>query len=194
MVNTKERILAVTAELLGRYGYTGTGLKQIVEQANAPFGSLYHFFPRGKEQLAEQVIHRSGRMYRELWETVFAAAPDPAAAMGHFFVGAAEVLRHTDYADACPIATVALEVASSSEPLRRATAEVFESWIRSVTARLVDAGATKAEARELAIFAIAALEGAFVLSRAMRTTEPVDIAGATVVARVRAVLLPLADA
>jgi len=95
----------------------------------------HHFFPRGKEQLAEQVIHRSGRMYLELWETVFDAAPDPAVGMRDFFVGAAEVLRQTDYADACPIATVALEVASSSEPLRRATAEVFESWIGSVSSR-----------------------------------------------------------
>jgi len=184
----------VTAELLRRYGYTGTGLKQIVEHASAPFGSLYHFFPRGKEQLAEEVIHRAGRMYLELWEAVFDAAPDPASAMSSFFVGAAEVLRHTDYADACPIATVALEVASSSEPLRRATAEVFESWISSVTARLVDAGATRADARQLAIFAIAALEGAFVLSRAMRTTEPVDVARVAVVARVRAVLVPVSEA
>ena len=38
--NTKERILGVTAELFRQYGYTGTGLKQIVANANAPFGSL----------------------------------------------------------------------------------------------------------------------------------------------------------
>ena len=45
------------------------------------------------------------------------------------FYGAAEVLRETDYADACPIETLALEVASTNEPLRIATAEVFESWL-----------------------------------------------------------------
>jgi len=188
VVSTKDRILDVTAELFRRYGYTGTGLKQIVDSASAPYGSLYHFFPRGKEQLAEEAIRCSGRMYLEMWEAIFDAAPDAASGMNDFFVGAAEVLRQTDYADACPIATVALEVASTSEPLRRATAEVFESWISGVTARLLTAGVTRTDARELAMFAISALEGAFVLSRAMRTTEPVDVAGAAVVRRVRAAL------
>jgi len=87
-------------------------------------------------------------------------------------------LQATDYADACPIETVALEVASSNEPLRQATADVFESWIDGATQRFVNAGVNSAKARELAIFLIAALEGAFVLSRAMKTTEPMDLAGA----------------
>ncbi|MFJ7592245.1 hypothetical protein ACIQZO_33745 [Streptomyces sp. NPDC097617] len=43
------------------------------------------------------------------------------------FTAAAQTLRELDFADACPIATVALEVASTHEPLRRATAEVFAS-------------------------------------------------------------------
>ncbi len=127
-------------------------------------------------------------MYLELFEAIFDAAPDPVTAVGDFFTGAAEVLRETDYADACPIATVALEVASTSEPLRQATADVFESWIVGATARLVDVGVAKRAARELAILLIAQLEGAFVLSRATRSTAPVDIAGAAATAAVRAAL------
>src|SRR5437868_10512973 len=116
--STKDRIVDASAELFRRNGYTGTGVKQIVAAAGAPFGSLYHFFPGGKEQLGEEVIRRSGRMYMELVEAIFDAAPDPVTGTGDVFSGAAEVLRQTDYADACPIATVALEVASSNEPLR----------------------------------------------------------------------------
>src|SRR5437588_9210979 len=127
--NTKERILDVTAELFRRYGYNGTGLKQIVANANAPFGSLYHFFPGGKQQLGDEVVRRSGRMYMEIVEAVFDGAPDVVTGVRDVFMGAAEVLRQTDYVDACPIATVALEVASANETLRIATADVFESWI-----------------------------------------------------------------
>lgn len=188
MASTKDRILDTTAELFRRYGYTGTGMKQIVEEANAPFGSLYHFFPGGKEQLGDEVIRRSGRMYFELFEAIYDEAPDPATGVGDFFAGAAEVLRETDYADACPIATVALEVANTSEPLRQATAEVFESWIEGATERFAEAGISGAKARELATSIIAALEGAFVLSRAIRSTEPVEIAGAAASAAVRAAL------
>ena len=102
-------------------------------EANAPFGSIYHHFPNGKAQLGEEVIRRSGQMYKELFEAIFDAAPDVATATSDFFLGAAETLRQTDYADACPIETVALEVASTNEPLRKATAAVFESWIAAGT-------------------------------------------------------------
>jgi AcrR family transcriptional regulator len=185
---TKTRILDATAELFKRYGYTGTGLKQIVADANAPFGSLYHHFPGGKQELGVEVIHRSGEMYGELVMSVFDAAPDLLTGLRDCFAGAAEVLRATDYADACPIETVALEVASSNEPLRLATAEVFESWIAAATVRFGAAGVDAAAARELAIFFISQLEGAFVLARAARTTEALDAAGRCAVTVVEAAL------
>jgi AcrR family transcriptional regulator len=186
--STKERIVDTTAELFRRYGYTGTGLKQIVAEANAPFGSIYHFFPGGKQHLGEEVIRKSGRMYQELVMAVFDAAPDVVTGTSDCFLGAAETLRQTDYADACPIATVALEVASTNEALRRATAEVFESWIAAGTERFAAAGIPEERARELTISMLALLEGAFVFSRAMRSTEPLEIAGATATAAVQAAL------
>jgi AcrR family transcriptional regulator len=185
---TKARILDTTAELFMRYGYTGTGLKQIVAEANAPFGSLYHHFPGGKQELGVEVIHRSGAMYLELVLGVFDAAPDIVTGVHDCFAGAAEVLRATDYADACPIETVALEVASANEPLREATAEVFETWIEGATAKLRAAGIDDSTARELSISVIALLEGAFVLARASRTTEALDAAGKTAAAAVAAAL------
>src|SRR4051812_31571415 len=185
---TRDRILDSTAELFRRHGYTGTGLKQIVAEANAPFGSIYRHFPGGKEQLGGEVIRRSGRMYFELFELIMDNADDYVSGVGDFFAGAAMTLEATDYADACPIATVALEVASTNEPLRAATAEVFESWISGAAERGVEAGLPADRARELAIFIIAALEGAFVLCRAMRTTEPLAVAGAAATAAVREAL------
>jgi AcrR family transcriptional regulator len=177
MTATKERILDTTAELFRRYGYTGTGLKQIVTNANAPFGSVYHFFPGGKAQLGEEVIRRSGQMYMELVLSVFDAAPDPVTAVDDIFAGAAAVLRETDYVDACPIATVALEVASSNEVLRTATADVFESWIAAATRRCATAGIAEEQARILAMVIIELLEGGFVLARAARNTEALEAAG-----------------
>ncbi len=186
--NTKERIVNSSATLFRRQGYSASGVKQIVAEAEAPFSSLYHFFPRGKDQLAGEVIRSSGLAFQELVEGVFDAAPDILTGVHDCFAGAAETLRQTSYADACPIATVALEVASTNEPLRLATAEVFESWITSATERFAGAGISQASARELAIGMIAALEGAFVLSRATRTTEPLDVAGAHSAAAVGAAL------
>ncbi|MGZ4202358.1 MAG: TetR/AcrR family transcriptional regulator [Thermoleophilaceae bacterium] len=177
--DTKDRIVGAGAELFRRQGYSATGVKQIVAEAKAPFGSLYHFFPGGKEQLGAEVIRWSGGMYAQLVGAVIAPAPDILSAVDLFFAGAADTLRETDYEDACPIATVALEVASTSEPLREATAEVFESWIVGLAAPFEAAGLPPDTSRELSVAMLSALEGAFVLCRAQRNTEALEVAGRT---------------
>jgi AcrR family transcriptional regulator len=182
---TKERIVERSAELFRRQGFAGTGVKQIVAEASAPFGSLYHFFPGGKEQLGEEVIRSSGAIYGQLLDAFFRPGEDPVAATRDFFAAAAVSVRESDYADACPIATVALEVSSTSEPMRQACADVFESWVDAATGRFVQAGLTRKRSRELAFSLIAALEGAFVLSRALRSTEPIDVAGASMATEMR---------
>jgi len=178
-VPTKQRILYASAELFRRRGYAGTGLKQISQASHAPFGSLYHHFPGGKEELGEDVIRQAGEFFRVLVESVFEGETDLPTGVRAVFDGAAETVRVTDFQDACPIAVIALEVASTNERLRVATADVFESWITSATARFTAAGFPKRRARELALALIAALEGAFVLARALRDTTALTVAGRT---------------
>ena len=188
-VGTRDRILFASAALMRRGGYAGTGLKQVVTEARAPFGSLYHFFPGGKEQLAEEVLRSGGAFFLALFEYIAdEAGGDPVRAVEDFFRGAGETLVATDYQDACPIATVAGEIASTNETLRIATADVFESWIAAGAARFEAAGVDAARARALALSMICALEGAFLLSRSLQSTEPMDAAGAAVAAEVRAAL------
>jgi AcrR family transcriptional regulator len=186
---TRERIVASSAELFRTQGYAATGVKQIVTAAQAPFGSLYHFFPGGKEQLGAEAIRTSGALYELLIPAVFDQAPDIVTGVRAFFAGAALHLVETDYADACPIATVALEVSSTSEVMREACAEVFEGWIEAGVTRFAGAGGLSADrARGLVIAMIAALEGAFVLARALRSPEPLAIAGEMTAERVAAAL------
>ena len=185
---TRQRIVEAGADLVRTKGYTGTGVKEIVSAAQAPFGSLYHHFPGGKEQLGEEVIRWSGAMYAQLGPLIFDAAPDVVTGIRAFFAGAAEHLEQSGWTDACPIATVALEVASTSEPLRLATADVFRSWIDGLAPRFAAAGLDEPHARELAIAMIAGLEGAFVLARAWRSTEPLTIAGDVAARAVEAAL------
>jgi AcrR family transcriptional regulator len=185
---TKERILDTSGELFRRQGYMGTGIKQIVEEAGAPFGSIYHFFPGGKEELGAETIRRSGALYGLLFVEYVGPGVDLVKGVRAFFAGAAETLVETDYADACPIATVALEISSTNEELREACADVFNLWIQGGIARFAEAGIRPKKARELVIEMLAALEGAFVLSRALRSTEPVEAAGKAAAERIKAAL------
>jgi hypothetical protein len=82
-------------------------------------------------------------------------------------------------------ATVALEVASTGEPLRKATADVFTAWIDKGTETFQRFGLSEEDSRKLTIAVITSLEGAFVLSRSLRDVEPLAVAGEAAVATAR---------
>jgi AcrR family transcriptional regulator len=182
---TRERIVYAGAELFRRQGYAGTGVKHIAAHADATLGSIYHFFPGGKDQLADEVLRTAGRFFLALYEAIAAAAPDFPSAVRDFFAGAAETLQTTGYADACPIATVAGDIASTNPLLRETTAEVFESWLAGVAEDAVEAGISAERARPLALSVLALLEGAFLLSRSLRSIEPMTACGEAAVGLVQ---------
>jgi len=186
MSTTRERIVSASTELFSRNGYAGTGIKAILAASDAPFGSLYHFFPGGKEALGAAAIRAGGTTYLRLVEEFYGAGADVVDATRQFFEGAAAMIEATDFADACPIATVALEVSSVSEPMREAAAEAFESWLAALRLRLHEAGIEPERAAELAIELFCALEGAFLLSRATRDNTPILVAGRAVTRSVEA--------
>lgn len=188
MRDTRERIVEATAALFMQQGYSGTGLKAIAQASEATTGSLYHFFPGGKAELAAATLRHAGAAYGDLVMAVFDAEPDVVRSLEACFAGAALVLEGSGYADACPIATVALEVVSSDEALRRVVQEVFADWLARAGVRLEAAGIGAARAGELATLFIAALEGGFLLCRAARDTAPMAAIGRGVVDLVRAEL------
>jgi AcrR family transcriptional regulator len=185
---TRERLVSTAADLFGRQGLSATGIKQILAGSEAQFSSLYHHFPGGKDQLAAEAIRIAGLGYQQLVEEVWDGAGGLLASVRAVFDGAALVLEATDYADACPIAIVALEVASTNEELRLATADVFASWNRALVSRFVGAGLDSSVAKELAVALVALLEGAFILSRAAKSPEPMHVAGRTATAMVASAL------
>ncbi|MGW7317767.1 TetR/AcrR family transcriptional regulator [Streptomyces sp. NPDC054865] len=186
--NTRGRIQRAATVLFRRHGYSATGLKRIAVEADAPFGSIYHFFPGGKQQLAEDMIRVSGTEYGRMVLALLESVPDPMESLVHAFEAAADDLAAADYADACPIGTVALEVASSNEVLRIATAGVFEEWVGTATRWFGRWVAEPRTAQSLAYSMVMMLEGAFMLSRAARDTEPLRVAGRSMAMLMRATI------
>ncbi len=177
--DTRDRILDATIRLMRRQGYTATGIKQIVSEGNAPLGSVYHYFPGGKEQIGIEAVERSGERIRTTIASA-ADAPDLPAAINHYFVHNAERLRDSDYQRGCPIATVALETASDIEPIRRACEAAFAGWQHTLTRVFVDAGIAESDAGPLATFVLSSYEGALTMSRALRDIQPMLTSGAAV--------------
>ncbi|MEU2281876.1 TetR/AcrR family transcriptional regulator [Streptomyces sp. NPDC013178] len=192
-LDTRARIQGAAAVLFRRHGYSATGLKRIAAEADAPFGSIYHFFPGGKQQLAEDMIRTSGTEYGRMVLALLDSVPDPVESLVHAFEAAADDLAAADYADACPIGTVALEVASSNEALRVATAEVFEEWVGTATRWFGRWVTEPRTAQSLAYSMVMMLEGAFMLSRAARDPEPLRVAGRSMATLLRTAITPAGE-
>jgi AcrR family transcriptional regulator len=174
--NSREQYLLGAARLFRRHGYNGTALKDIAAESGAPWGSLYHHFPAGKSELGAEAIRNSGAGYQRLITHVLGQATDPAAGILRFFGLAAEALEASDYADGCPVATTALDTASSNDAVRDACAAVFADWLTMITAELTPTYGDRAP--RLATAGLCLLEGAFILCRTLRSVQPMHEAGA----------------
>ncbi|GAA3045502.1 TetR/AcrR family transcriptional regulator [Streptomyces roseofulvus] len=165
---TRDRLLDATQELLEAGGYLGAGLNQVIATSGAPRGSLYFHFPGGKDQLVGESVRRAGRAIGSDLESL----ADSSTSVAEF---AEAVLRHlgerleeSGWHKGCPVATVALETASTNDPLQEACSEVYTSWETALRARL----AGHPEADDLAVTILALVEGALLLARTHRSTEP----------------------
>lgn len=187
--STRESILTAAAELMRRKGYGAVGMKDIAEASGAPIGSLYHHFRGGKVQIAREALINAGAAYALLIPTIVDRYTDLGCAIDAVFAQAAEDMSGTGFANMCPVASVAAEVADTVETLREVSASVFESWADAGSAYFSSRGLDPSRARELTFALIGALEGAFVLARTMRDIEPLLAAGRVLAPQYRGVAL-----
>ncbi|GAA0633913.1 TetR/AcrR family transcriptional regulator [Kutzneria viridogrisea] len=181
MVNrndTRQRVVRTAAALFRTQGYQATGLNQVLAEAGAPKGSLYFHFPGGKEQLAAESVAMAGTEFADGLRAVLAAAPNPAQALENVISLLAEQLRATDFREGCPVATVALDVASDSEPIRAACVQVYEGWLELIAEHLRAHGFAADRATALATVALSAIEGALLLARTRHDLTPLHTVAA----------------
>jgi AcrR family transcriptional regulator len=187
--STRESILTTAAELMRHRGYAAVGMKDIAVASGAPIGSIYHHFRGGKVQIAREALINAGAAYGLLIPTIVDTYTDLGAAIDGVFRQAADDMAGTGFANMCPVASVAAEVADTVEDLRATTAEVFGDWIDGGTAYFAARSLPAAQAREVTLALIAGLEGAFVLARTLRSVDPLSAVGAALAPRYRGVTL-----
>jgi hypothetical protein len=114
--------------------------------------------------------------------------PDLRTAVGAFFTAAAEDIERSGWANMCPIGTVVGELTDNEAGLRSVAAEVAGSWISQGTGYFLRYGLAETTARHLVIAMLGALEGAFLLSRALHSAEPLHTAGEAMAAHAETLL------
>jgi TetR/AcrR family transcriptional repressor of lmrAB and yxaGH operons len=166
--SSRDAFIETTGQLLRRQGYAGTGLNEIVARSGAPKGSLYFHVPGGKEQLAVAAMQRTGEQLRAAIAGILGSSEELGEALARLIDALAEGLERSGYRDGCPIATITLEAAGDSEPVRTAAAMTFASWLEVLQKRLRRAGFSPSEATQRALLVLSSIEGALILARASR--------------------------
>ncbi|HVQ85419.1 MAG TPA: TetR/AcrR family transcriptional regulator [Mycobacterium sp.] len=152
------------ATLFRRQGYAATGLNQILDEAGVKPGSLYHHFPRGKQQLAAQVVDTAGAGIEQLLRRFLSTGRSVADIVDRWIDLLVAGLAG-DQRDGCPIEPIATESVNASPAVREASARAFKGWCAAVDERLRSDGWSAAEAQQVAIAVISLIEGALILSR-----------------------------
>lgn len=184
---TRRRLVEATAGLLQRQGFNGTGLLEVLDEAGAPRGSLYHHFPGGKEQLTVEAIEYSRGVISAWLRKSLDAHPDPARAFADIAERYARRLERSEFTLGCPVAAVALEGAPISDRLRRASESALAEWEDLLAGHLVASGRVDpVAAAGLATAFICSLEGALMVARARRSAQPMQAVGAQFSALLRA--------
>jgi TetR/AcrR family transcriptional repressor of lmrAB and yxaGH operons len=174
MPSARDEIVGKTCELLELQGYHATGLNQIIKESGSPKGSLYYYFPGGKEELATEAVRQAGKIVLERIRANLANITDPVESIRGFIMNVALNVERSGFRAGGPITTIAMETASSSGPLREECHRIYSDWQLAFASKLVQGGMGEERAQRLAVLIIAALEGGIILCRTSRSREPLE--------------------
>jgi TetR/AcrR family transcriptional regulator, lmrAB and yxaGH operons repressor len=161
----RQQIVESAARLFEKQGYHATGLNEIVRESGAPKGSLYHYFPGGKEQIgAETALWAAGQTAVRI-QRGLALAPDPAGAVRELALGMAAAVERSGFTAGGPLMMLAAESATQSERLNAACREAYGVLQAAFAEKLAGDEA-------LAEFVLCTLEGAILLSRVQHSGDP----------------------
>ncbi|UOR01474.1 TetR/AcrR family transcriptional regulator [Leucobacter allii] len=177
---TRARLAAAMLELIQTSGYSGTGVNAVIAHAEAPRGSIYFHFPDGKEGLGVAAVDLAAQQFAGLIADAAKTAGGAAGAARAAIDALAVLVGGSDFRLGCPVSVVTLEMGAESERLRQACAAAFASWIAPTAALLEAEGLDAAAARSLATVVVSTIEGSVIVSRATRSTEPLDAAAGIV--------------
>ncbi len=175
MSTTRDLIIETACELLESQGFHATGLNQLVKESGAPKGSLYHYFPAGKDEIAEAAIGHASRTVAARITAGLASSDDPADAVRSFITFISERVEASEYRSGGPLTTVAMETATTNERLNLACREAYSRLQRAFEAKLLEAKYPETQARQLATFITASIEGGIILCRTYHSGEPLRL-------------------
>jgi TetR/AcrR family transcriptional repressor of lmrAB and yxaGH operons len=185
---TKANLLKTMSRLLRTQGYHATSISQVLAQSGVPKGSLYYHYPEGKTELAAAAVQLSSRRILQWLVGIGIAVAGPAQAIASFCDYYIQELSRSNFERGCPIATIALETAATVDAIQLGCNELFEGSVDFFAELLQTHGVAVEVAEPLAVMTVASIEGALMMCKAQRSTQPMAVVRDYLVAQVEAAL------
>jgi AcrR family transcriptional regulator len=174
-LGSRERMIEATIALMRRSGLSGAGINEIVRESGAPKGSVYHFFPGGKLQIATEAIAIYAHEVLEVIDLALASKRLPSDKVKALFNAFARRVEEDDFRQSCAVGAVSLDLETDLEELRVVLAAAFSEWVALIARHFdfPDASRTKS----FAGLVLTTIEGAYIRCRAERSSRPFKEAG-----------------
>jgi TetR/AcrR family transcriptional regulator, lmrAB and yxaGH operons repressor len=162
LVHEKSDVVPMIGEVFREFGYEGASFSRITQRTGLGKGSLYHFFPGGKEEMGRAVLaHVDDWFAREIFAPLEREAPRPAIA--HMWNAVEAYFKSGRRI--CLVGAFALD--ETRENFAAEIKAYFFRWIAALRGALLRAGAGEDEAQPLAEAVVGGIQGALVLARAL---------------------------
>mgnify|MGYP003607071098 FL=1 len=170
--NTKDIFIDTASSLFANQGYHATGISEILKKSNAPKGSLYYYFPQGKEQLAQEALQKTAEKISTEILAVLAKASTPLEGLQQHLIYIAQKIEKDLFQPNVSISLIALETFSSNEIIRLECERTFQQIQNIYKNSFLKMDLQKEYADFLAMTMVMLTEGAITLSLTKKNTQP----------------------
>jgi TetR/AcrR family transcriptional regulator, lmrAB and yxaGH operons repressor len=173
--DTRKKMLLSAAQVMRERGAAGVTIDEVLARSGAPRGSVYYHFPEGRNQLLTEALRYSGDSMTAMIDD--AAGWGARALLREFVEFWERLLTEGDFAAGCPVVAAAIGSDDAEPKLSDEAGAILGRWCTALTHAFANDGFDDADASSLAMMSIASLEGAVVLSRSTRSTNPLRQVG-----------------
>lgn len=176
-MNKKEEILQIGLNLFATKGYTGVGIKEILNEANVPKGSFYHYF-KSKEDFGIQAIEQYSISGLEIFKSFLNDENfSSKERIVNFYQSRIDYYIKNNCFNGCLLGNMSAELSNSNENITIAVAHYFQLW-ENILVDCIKQGQSKTNinmnmnADVLASFVFSSWEGALLSYKSQKNTKP----------------------
>lgn len=168
-VRTKEKLIQQTVSLIIEKGYHGTGINEVLRASKVTKGSLYHHFPKGKDQLVTEALKSSTIKLHLQYKQLLKSADNLEDGLRKLINHAIKELEVSKYKTGSILVNVSQELGSINKYLQTTCKQLFELIINSLESFFLEYDIEKWKESARSFFI--SFQGAIVLSKAFQETS-----------------------